>query len=279
MTDAQTATTIPSEGGQAVPKPAFLRPFAALTALGLVGVASLTPLIIQQLSALPLDEVPLPPWVLAVIALLQSAVLVAVAVAIGLATAPALGLRSLVVERMRGGDPVLARLTPQVPLAVVLGLGTGAVILGLDAVLLPLTGLAEELTEAGMDPVTRLVLGLFYGGITEELLMRWALVGLFAWLPWRFLGARDAEGRPSAVVMWIAIGLVAIIFGLGHLPALAGMVELTPLLVVRTVLLNAIGGVVWGWLFWRRSLEAAMVSHASAHVAFAVAALATALLG
>jgi membrane protease YdiL (CAAX protease family) len=36
------------------------------------------------------------------------------------------------------------------------------------------------------------------------------------------------------------------------------------------VALNAIGGIVFGWLYWRRSLEAAMVAHASAHVGFAM---------
>jgi membrane protease YdiL (CAAX protease family) len=35
---------------------------------------------------------------------------------------------------------------------------------------------------------------------------------------------------------------------------------------VRTVLLNALGGVLFGWLFWRRSLEVAMVAHAAFHV-------------
>ena len=34
--------------------------------------------------------------------------------------------------------------------------------------------------------------------------------------------------------------------------------------VVRTVLLNAIGGAVFGWLFWRRGLEMAVVAHVSA---------------
>ena len=56
------------------------------------------------------------------------------------------------------------------------------------------------------------------------------------------------------------------LFGLGHLPALAQSVTLTPALVARTVLLNAVAGVLFGWLYWRRSLEAAMVAHASFHV-------------
>jgi len=43
---------------------------------------------------------------------------------------------------------------------------------------------------------------------------------------------------------------------------------------VRTVVLNALGGVVFGWLFWRRNLETAMLAHAMAHVAMTVIAVA-----
>jgi membrane protease YdiL (CAAX protease family) len=44
------------------------------------------------------------------------------------------------------------------------------------------------------------------------------------------------------------------------------LVALSPVIVARTVLLNAIAGVAFGWLFWRRSLEAAMVAHASSNM-------------
>jgi membrane protease YdiL (CAAX protease family) len=40
--------------------------------------------------------------------------------------------------------------------------------------------------------------------------------------------------------------------------------------VLRILLLNALAGLVFGWLFWRRSLECAMFAHASVHVVFAI---------
>lgn len=67
--------------------------------------------------------------------------------------------------------------------------------------------------------------------------------------------------------MWVAIAVNAVAFGVGHLSALASTIGLTTPLTVRTVLLNAIVGVVLGWLFWRRSLEAAMIAHAAFNVA------------
>ena len=46
------------------------------------------------------------------------------------------------------------------------------------------------------------------------------------------------------------------------------MVTLTPLIIFRAVLLNALGGVLFGCLFWKRNLETAMVAHAATHVGF-----------
>ncbi len=45
---------------------------------------------------------------------------------------------------------------------------------------------------------------------------------------------------PQPAVVWAAIIVSAALFGLGHLPALAQTVDLTPALVVRTVPLNAV---------------------------------------
>ncbi len=87
---------------------------------------------------------------------------------------------------------------------------------------------------------------------------------------------RPPKRRPRLV--WAAIILAAVLFGLGHLPALAGMVTLTPLIVFRTVLLNALGGLLFGWLFWRRNLETAIVAHAAGHVGFFVINVGAALL-
>ena len=47
----------------------------------------------------------------------------------------------------------------------------------------------------------------------------------------------------------------------GHLPAIAALTPLTPIVILRTVGLNALLGLAFGWLFWRRGLEHAMVAH------------------
>ena len=95
-------------------------------------------------------------------------------------------------------------------------------------------------------------------------MLRFGLMSVLAFVGWRLTGRRSDGPRPA--IVWVAIVIAAVLFGFGHLPALAQLVSLTPALIARTVLLNAVAGVLFGWLYWRRSLEAAMVAHASFHV-------------
>lgn len=44
------------------------------------------------------------------------------------------------------------------------------------------------------------------------------------------------------------------------------MTLLTPILIVRTIILNGIGGIIFGWLYWKKGLESAMISHFSADI-------------
>ena len=122
---------------------------------------------------------------------------------------------------------------------------------------------------------TRFDLPLFvrvlYGGLTEEVLIRWGLMTLLAWLMARVLSSRF--GAPSHVVMWTAVVVSALVFGAGHLPAaklLSG--PLTAPVVAYVLAGNSAFGIVAGWLYWRRGLESAMLAHAVAHtVAWAAA--------
>ncbi len=53
-------------------------------------------------------------------------------------------------------------------------------------------------------------------------------------------------------------------FGLGHLPATSVILPLTPLVVVRAVILNGLAGIAFGYLFFTTGLESAMISHFTA---------------
>ena len=75
-----------------------------------------------------------------------------------------------------------------------------------------------------------------------------------------------AAGKSADFMLWFAIVLSAVLFGLGHLPVTASLVALTPLIVTRAIVLNGIGGIAFGWLYWRKGLESAMIAHFSTDI-------------
>ncbi len=97
----------------------------------------------------------------------------------------------------------------------------------------------------------------FYGGIVEELLLRWGVLTALLALA-RKLGMKDG--------FWAANIVAAALFGLGHLPAALKLFPFTPALFAHVMLGNGVAGLVFGWLFRRRGLEAAMIAHATADV-------------
>lgn len=109
---------------------------------------------------------------------------------------------------------------------------------------------------------------LLYGGITEEILLRWGLMSLLAWGLWRVW--RGRPGHLPAAAAWTAIGLSALLFGIAHLPAAFSLFgERAPDAVLPVLAANTAFGVVAGLLYWRRGLEAAILGHMLAHAGFA----------
>lgn len=253
----------------------FWKPFIALSVLGLIGTFSLLFTTLPQLDQIielqpELAELPIP--LLAIILLLQPFVLLLIANVIGCLVAPRVGLVSFIYEKVAFGILILPRLKPQLTLAIALGLVFAVVVVVLDLAFMPFMG--EEFADLAAQDINLLAqlgMGFLYGGIAEELLLRWGVMSLLVWLGCKLLG-RFGDSPPGGVV-WAAVIIAAILFGIGHLPALSAMVPLTGIIVVRTVFLNSIGGVIFGWLFWRHSLEAAMVAHAFTHVGFFIVRL------
>jgi membrane protease YdiL (CAAX protease family) len=112
-------------------------------------------------------------------------------------------------------------------------------------------------------------LASFYGSIAEEVMSRLAVQSFVAVGLRRLQGKR--RGPVSAGIMWSAIGLSSLFFGAGHLPAAARITPLNLPLVVRTLVLNGLIGTVFGYLYWKRGLEAAMIAHGSADLVLHVA--------
>lgn len=254
---------------QTVQNSPFWRRFLALYALALIGVVGLIPGLLSTLSGLltrPGVSTTMSPLTLALLSLIQPAILAAIAAAVGVALTPKLGLRSHIVEAAAGVPDAWGGFRREIAPALIVAAVGVALVLGLDAATRSLVPAPVNIP-AGQEGRTLglTITGVLYGGIVEEILLRWGLMTLLAWLLWRLF--QRGQGTPRAWIMWVAIVASALLFGAGHLPAAAVLYGgLTPPVIVRIVGLNSVLGIGFGWLFWRYSLEAAMLSHASWHV-------------
>lgn len=109
-------------------------------------------------------------------------------------------------------------------------------------------------------PYWAMGLASFSAGILEEIGFRLGLMSLIA-----FLGGllwKDAAKRPASGVIWMAIFLVALLFGGLHISNIITLgLPLTSSLIAYAVIGNCLPGILFGWLYWKRGLETAILTH------------------
>jgi len=200
---------------------------------------------------------PLPIAALVAIQGVQASLLVGLAAWAFVALGPKLGLDAPVLRRVQRLREVLV---PAILAGTIATLAIVAISLGFRH-FLPAelhTALADATKTMGGALLG--ISGSFYGGIIEEMMMRLGLMTLLAYL------LTKAHAPRTAALLGANLA-AALIFGVGHLPAVHAMrIPFTPALVAYIVLANAVGGIVFGWLYAKRGIEAAMVAHFSCDV-------------
>ena len=233
---------------------------------GMVGVVALVWLVLPDLIARqsPPGPLPMPMWVLQLASGAQSAALLGLAVWAGIAQAGKVGLRAPAFEAFATRGSVRDALRPQWRPGLAGGIAVGAMLV-LAWAMQPAALAAVNTTMSIPLPVR-----VLYGGVTEEMLLRWGVMSLLLWALWR--GVQRGLGTPRSAVAWAAILASALLFGVGHLPAAYSMLgALDGATVAWVIGFNTLAGSVFGWLYWRYGLEAAILAHALAHVVAAVA--------
>jgi membrane protease YdiL (CAAX protease family) len=198
------------------------------------------------------------------ISIAQSALLLAFATFTGLWAARKLGLGAPLVDALIRKEALPHSSGRIAVRAIVLGVAAALLILILDW--LVFSAVAESLEDEAQLHVApwKGLLASFYGGIAEELLLRLFMLSVVA-LGIRYVFGLVSKSQNSSglswTVFWIANISAAVLFGLGHLPATAELLPLTPLVVARAIILNGAIGLVAGFLYWRRGIEMAMICH------------------
>ncbi len=138
-------------------------------------------------------------------------------------------------------------------LAVIFG-----ILVGLAIFLFDKTLFGNSLLSGVHPPFWAGALASIYGGVNEEVLLRLFLFTLIYFILNKCFRVSINKRLP---VLWVTNILVALIFGIGHLPAAFKLIPPSTFEIFRVLFLNGIAGLVFGWLYWSRGLWAAIAAH------------------
>jgi len=239
-----------------------------LYAAALAGAACLTPYVLRLIksSNRPLK---VSPAVAAAAGFAQNAVLFALVVFVGLLAAHAVGLGAPYVAALSGGAAPARPFASAMTMGAARGAAAGLFLTGADLVLLPRMPKLLEL--ARRSTLLENFSASFYGGINEELLTRLLGVSGVVWLIGLASHSKPAPAPTPEWAVWTAIVVMAVLFGLGHLPATKAVAgKITGLILLRALALNGPVAILCGWLFWRYGIEAAIAAHFTADIVYHV---------
>ncbi len=241
--------------------------FVILWLAGLTGVLSFLLVDLDALIKILPAATGIPTITLALklLSLIQPAVILSVAVLVGVVLASKVGLSSPVAEAAASGGNLASALKPQIIPGIVGGLAGGVSLVLIALVLKPFLS-PEVVARIGeFGKILPLPTRLLYGGITEELLLRWGLMTLLVWAAWRLF--QKGQDRPKPAFFVGAILVSSLVFAIGHLPvAFMLFPEPTLALILFVIVGNSAFGLIAGYLYWKKGLESAMIAHALAHV-------------
>jgi Type II CAAX prenyl endopeptidase Rce1-like len=245
--------------------------------LWLAGMAGVLSVLLLDLSAILANlpatgglEMPFHPLLIKLLSVVQTAILMSIAILIGVQLAQLVGLSAPAAEALARGNTFISALKPQVLPGLIAGVIAGVVILSIwllfRPILPPVFVTRAERLNSAMPFVTRLL----YGGITEELLLRWGFMTLLVWAAWRIF--QRGRGTPRSICVVSAIVISSVVFGIGHLPLVSALaVDFTLPIVAFIVLANSLFGLIAGYLYWRKGLEAAIIAHMATHMVIVTA--------
>jgi hypothetical protein len=189
--------------------------------------------------------------------LLASFVIFSAAIYVGLRTGRRFGLGAPLIAAWLAGEPMV-----DAGKRLATGAGAGT-ILGLVGVVLASAMVGDAATPAmPADDVVPLWIGVaqaLSAGVGEELLFRLGLMSVLVAFVRRVLPGDDDSAFDS--VMWTALSLAAVIFAAVHGAPGGGAEDASQLVTEPMQLLRLTSGGLFGWLFWKHGLEAAMAAH------------------
>jgi hypothetical protein len=197
-----------------------------------------------------------PLWLIVAVTLISTLFISSGAIAVGLSLGKQIGLGAPILQDWVAGDPNASRrFRGEAPIAIGVGLVIGIVLTLLLTVVAPLLPHPKA-------PITHPspwqgLLASISAGVNEEIWLRLGLMTFVAWVVTRISGGKNV----GPVAGWTSIILATLIFGALHLPQASMLMGLNLPVIVLVLAANGLAGIAFGWLYWRRSLIAAMLAH------------------
>ena len=231
-----------------------------LTILGLFGIASLLTMEIQlptEVEAAFKDR--FTPEQIKFLVLINPTIMLIVAVIIGTILYKKVNLKVPIIERLVKLENSPFKYYDVLKYGVLGGILSGLFILIIAFIFNPI--IPTELIELGKKIKPTLAARFLYGGFTEEILLRFGIMTLIVWLLSIIFKSNNFK------IYWISILIAAIIFATGHFPIVFKTVSNPSVLLLSFILIaNSIGGVIFGWLYWKKGLESAFIGNIFTHI-------------
>lgn len=230
-----------------------------LFALGTLGILSLLTVTI------PIDNLPkqvldkFTPETIQLLTLINPSILLVVSVIVGTILFDKVQLNVPTIRSILKSKIRLVSILEQLKFGIIGGICTG--IFTFVVAFLFKFSLPQEYRELSEKFELSIPAKILYGGITEELLIRFGLMTLVIWLIYK------ATKKLNSTVYWSGIILSSILFSVGHLPIILNIIQNPTLTVFLYIIItNLSAGVFFGWLYWKKGLESAFIAHSFAHL-------------
>ncbi|MCD8777812.1 CPBP family glutamic-type intramembrane protease [Mammaliicoccus sciuri] len=103
--------------------------------------------------------------------------------------------------------------------------------------------------------------GISYGGVIEEIIIRFGSMNIIVFLLIKLTKSK------SKYVYILSICISSLIFAAGHIPTLVNTIEKDVVIeILKIMVLNTFAGTIYGLMYYKHSLENAMLSHISTHI-------------
>ena len=179
--------------------------------------------------------------------------LFAVTIYAGLYLGRSVGLGAPLLEGWSRGEPVRDRALSALKIALAIGLGVAAAKYFLDFLLFSPFVPATLSTWRQVPPMFLLPIP-FQQGIGDEIVYRLFWMTVIVWIIWKIRGSGDAPLNDSTY--WAGILLVGIL----SIPGLF-LGGITGLVLLQYAAIILAGAIPFGWLYWKKGIEAALVAH------------------